>query len=165
MALLPRLSSFAPARTEFGPFFNLFNDTFNELQKLSDSVSRTFSPRFDLKETKDSYLLDGELPGIDQKNIEIEFVDDQVLTIKGRTETYKEEGQPPKEATAGGAKAAEPESTSWISERSVGEFARSFAFPCPVDQNKVKASLKNGVLNVVVPKMEKASTTKRVTIE
>ncbi|SMY30333.1 unnamed protein product [Zymoseptoria tritici ST99CH_1A5] len=56
---------------------------------------RSFTLKFDVRETKDNYELHGELPGIDQKNINIEFSDAQTLTIKGRTEHHREEGTPP----------------------------------------------------------------------
>src|ERR1700744_3824591 len=96
MALFSRIpSSFGPYRSEMGPFFNLFNDTFSELQKLSDTASRTFAPKFDVREAKDSYVLEGELPGIDQKDVVIEFADEQTITIKGRTERSREEGTRP----------------------------------------------------------------------
>jgi hypothetical protein len=49
-------------------------------------------------------------------------------------------------------------------ERSVGEFARSFSLPDPVDHENVKASMKNGILSIVVPKMQKSKTQKRVQI-
>ncbi|OAP61044.1 hypothetical protein AYL99_06048 [Fonsecaea erecta] len=186
MALFPRIpSSFGPYRSELGPFFNLFNDTFSELQKLSDNASRTFAPKFDVKEAKDSYILEGELPGIDQKDVIIEFADEQTLTVKGRTESFREEGTKPDqakavegkkdEATTSGSKEvattgskevskAEPQHTYWVSERSVGEFARSFSFPNPVDHEKVRASMKNGILSIVVPKLQKAKTSKRIEI-
>jgi len=169
-----------------GPFFNLFNDTFSELQKLSDSASRTFAPKFDVKEAKDNYVLEGELPGIDQKDIVIEFADEQTITVKGRTERVRQEGTEPTatevdangknesgqassstEVTTTGPKDVakhDPQHTYWVSERSVGEFARSFSFPNPVDHDKVKASMKNGILSIVVPKMQKAKTQKRVHI-
>lgn len=44
----------------------------------------------------------------------------------------------------------------WVSERSVGDFMRTFRFPTGVDQEKVKASMKDGILSIVVPKVEKA---------
>ncbi|RJE17378.1 Heat shock protein [Aspergillus sclerotialis] len=184
MALFPRIpSSFGPYRSDMGPFFNLFNDTFSELQKLSDNASRTFAPKFDVKEAKDSYILEGELPGIDQKDVVIEFADEQTLTVKGKTETFREEGTKPSEANGEGKKEeaasgskevattgskevakAEPQHTYWVSERSVGEFARSFSFPNPVDHEKVKASMKNGILSIVVPKLTKQKTAKRIEI-
>ena len=52
----------------------------------------------------------------------------------------------------------------WISERSVGEFARTFSFPKQVEQENVKASLKNGILSIIVPKAL-APQTKRINIE
>jgi len=188
MALFPRLpASFGPYRSEMGPFFNLFNDTFSELQKLSDTASRTFAPKFDVKEAKDNYVLEGELPGIDQKDIVIEFADEQTITVKGRTERTREEGTKPTateveaddkkddanqaasstEVTTTGSKEITqhaPQHTYWVSERSVGEFARSFSFPNPVDHDNVKASMKNGILSIVVPKMAKAKTQKKIEI-
>jgi HSP20 family protein len=191
MALLPRLTnSFGPTRHELGPFLNLFNDTFSELQKLSDTASRTFAPKFDVREAEDKYFLEGELPGIAQKDIAIEFLDDQTLTIKGRTEHYRKEGPSPEEAqtsnttssapteestttnskqlTAGGAQEgpkSDAKHTYWITERSVGEFARSFAFPSRVDQDNVKASLRDGILSVVVPKLQRSKETRKIQIE
>ncbi|KEF60345.1 uncharacterized protein A1O9_01905 [Exophiala aquamarina CBS 119918] len=185
MALIPRIpSAFAPYRSEMAPFFNLFNDTFSELQKLSDTASRTFAPKFDVKEGKDNYILEGELPGIDQKDVVVEFADEQTLTIKGRTERIREEGEKPaatevqddsttaedsskKEMTTADPKEvakADPQHYYWVSERSVGEFARSFNFPNPIDHENVKASMKNGILTVVVPKTEKAKSQKRIQI-
>ena len=185
MALFPRIpSAFGPYRSELGPFFNLFNDTFFELNKLSNTASRTFAPKFDVKEAKDNYTLEGELPGIDQKDVIIEFADEQTLTIRGRTEHVREEGEKPaatevqdngteaegppsKEVTTTGPKEvakAEPPHHYWVSERSVGEFARSFNFPNPVDHENVKASMKNGILRVIVPKTEKAKSQTRIQI-
>jgi len=200
---VPRMSSLGPLsahpfRHEFGPFFNLFNDTFNELQKISTNADRTFSPRFDVKESKEAYTLEGELPGIDQKDIAIEFSDEQTLTIKGRTESYNETGERPRieapeaeeapdakatpdakddqsktseskevaqQTTSAVTKAEEPKHTYWVSERSVGEFSRSFSFPSRVDHENIKASLKNGILSVVVPKKAKPTRSKRISIE
>lgn len=48
------------------------------------------------------------------------------------------------------------EAKYWVSERSIGEFSRTFTFPGRVDQDGVKASMKNGVLSIVVPKSKKA---------
>lgn len=194
----------APARHEIAPLFSLLDETFNELQRASRQARKPFNPRFNVNETKEAYSLEGELPGIDQKHLSIEFVDEHTLTIKGRTESYSESGRRPeaveseKKAAAAvedtpasetssvkshqatvedeepanssaaaaeesaqvaaptpaktEAPAAAPESHRWISERHVGEFTRSFSFPARVDQDAVKASLKNGLLSIVVPK-------------
>lgn len=58
-------------------------------------------------------------------------------------------------ATEVAAAPERPESKYWVSERSVGEFRRTFSFPGKVDQEAVKASLKNGILSIVVPKAAK----------
>jgi len=51
-----------------------------------------------------------------------------------------------------------PAEKFWVSERSIGEFSRTFSFPTPVDQDNVSANLDNGVLSVVVPKAKKQQT-------
>lgn len=158
---------------------------------------RGFQPRFDLRETKDGFELDGELPGIEQKDISIEFIDPTTLIIKGRTEReYSGPGDAPKQgritgdvsdqhhqshkATVedetqegqGGQQVAQQgqqqesqrdKSKFWIMERVVGEFSRAFSFPTRVDQDNVKASLKNGILNIVIPKAA-AHQSKKITI-
>ena len=158
---------------------------------------RSFQPKFDVSEEKDSYLLEGELPGIDQENVQIEFTDPHTIVIKGKVErvvrssspnnaiegseeqksatgtetpkshqvTVEDESEDGQQAVATPAteqsvvKAAEkpaqsvqPQSKYWVSERSVGEFHRSFQFPARVDQDAVKANMRNGVLRIVVPK-------------
>lgn len=184
MALFPRFgSALGPYRQEMGPFFKLFDDTFSELQKMSDTAQRTFTPKFDVKESKDKYTLEGELPGIDQKDVTIEFADENTLTIKGHTEHYREEGSKPsaaeeshqqqhaesssKEVATTGSKDVakhQPQHTYWVTERSVGEFARSFAFPTRVDHDGVRASLKNGILSVTVPKLLKTNSSRKIEI-
>lgn len=108
-------------------------------------------PRFDVRETKDSYRLDGELPGVDKKDIDIELSDDNVLTIKGHSE---------RESTS-----EDPDQSWWCSERSVGEFRRSFRFPDSVDREGIDASLKDGVLSITVPKTAESSVSKRIDIK
>lgn len=163
-------------------------------QRASHSI-RSFSPKFDVKETAGSYELHGELPGIEQKEIDIEFVDNNTLVIKGRTEReYKSSsdendkgGKVAHQATLEDEKSDEkPSSTAvakseknegsvekhkeqtghryWVSERSVGEFQRTFSFPGKVDRDAVKASLKNGILSVVVPKLKKEAESKKIVI-
>jgi HSP20 family molecular chaperone IbpA len=169
---------------DFAPLFSVLDNC--DLQRTNRgqfSSLRSFSPRFDFRESDDAYYLDGELPGISQENIDIEFSDHQTLVIKGRSERefqetnaddtpQDQEGQEGQEETSGVAKAGEKPVTKsksnkhryWASERSVGQFHRAFSFPGRVDQNNVRASLKNGILSVVVPK-DAVSGTKKITIE
>lgn len=160
----------------------------------TDSTLRTFSPKFDVKEHKDAYHLHGEFPGVCQEDINIEWSDGNTLTVSGRTEHHAESGQRLQAIEAGDNKEyqkptieeeGQAEETEqlvavmsdkqvaqhnanepkyWVSERSVGEFHRSFSFPSRIDQDAVKASLKNGVLSIVVPKAQTVKS-RKVNIE
>jgi HSP20 family molecular chaperone IbpA len=171
---------------DFSPLFRLLDDyDVHRSTRGQTSSVRSFAPRFDVRETNDAYLLDGELPGIAQKDIDIEFSDSDTLVIKGRSEREYHSGTP-EQATPEPSddKQKEKESTEmvktgdkqvskndsrkhryWVSERSVGEFHRTFQFPTPVDQDSVKASLKNGILSIVVPKRVVNTGSKKITIE
>ncbi|OQE74281.1 hypothetical protein PENNAL_c0081G01923 [Penicillium nalgiovense] len=159
----------------------------------------SFAPAFDVREFTNAYHLDGELPGVDQSNIEIEFTDPHTLVIKGHTDreynnsnndnnanssrssspagwhqaTVEDEDA----ASTSSADTAASKTTSashtektetdkphfWAKERSIGDFQRTFSFTARVDQDSVRASLKNGVLSVVVPK-EPTPTPKKIPI-
>ncbi|PVH69630.1 HSP20-like chaperone [Cadophora sp. DSE1049] len=196
MSLFPRTFIADDTITSFGPLFRLLDDFDNYSREIGGrhyrSHLKAFTPKFDVKETAQAYELYGELPGIEQKDVEIEFTDQQTLTIKGRTEHSFTKGTPPAGfvegpemsgmITEGGENDApkshkdntntstavaktdegnkEPDHRYWASERSVGEFSRSFSFPTRVDQDQVKASMKNGILSILVPKLEKAKSRK-----
>ncbi|KAK2812371.1 hypothetical protein FQN50_001370 [Emmonsiellopsis sp. PD_5] len=186
---------------DFTPLFRLLDDYESHRASGGEPTSHLgaaagglrFAPRFDVREDKDAYHLDGELPGINQKDIDIEFIDSQTLVIKGHTKreyTASSGGEEPPQATGARQPTVEDEEAEqqrqrqvtrqggrevgrvapeggakfWVSERSVGEFSRSFNFPTRVNQEAVKASLKNGILSVVIPKAH-APTSKRITVE
>jgi len=198
MSFFPRYSS---PIAEFAPLFRAFDDALDVHRSSNVRSVRAFAPKFDVREVENGYQLDGELPGIDQKDVQIEFTDPHTLVIKGRTERSYESGD--REAIDGQGRitegdhheshqpsvedAGEDGETStavatqsnkgevskesaqnkpkfWVSERSVGEFHRTFSFPTRVDQDAVKASLKNGILSILVPKAP-APTSKRINIE
>ena len=96
-------------------------------------------PVVDLFEEKDNVVVKAELPGLEKNDVEVSLTDSR-LTIKG--EKKKEEKVNEKDYS--------------YSERSYGAFARVFALPCQVKADKVKASFKNGVLEVNLPKSEEA---------
>ncbi|KAL4758573.1 Hsp20/alpha crystallin family protein [Aspergillus foveolatus] len=176
----------APSASSLAPLFNLLDDYDNHLASRNRGYHtsvRSFSPRFDVRETSDAYHLDGELPGVAQKDIDIEFTDPQTIVIKGRVErqyhsanTDTTEKQPrvedegsSNEVTKTGEKQVTKSASSekpryWVSERSVGEFQRTFSFPSRVGQDRVRASLRDGILSVVVPK-EAPPSTKKITIQ
>lgn len=200
----------------FAPFFRDFDSLFpSEAFMPRPQRTRPFTPRFDVQEVPTAYELHGELPGIKQEDIDIEFVDANTLVIKGKTvresshtndidvkgkgiegastpkaiaadnasesstnyhkatveddfvdagaekegsATTATEGAPTPASTevaTTSAKEEQPGHKYWVSERSVGEFQRTFSFPGKVDQEAVKASLKNGILSIIVPKAAK----------
>lgn len=97
------------------------------------------APAIDLFEDKDDIVVKAELPGMDKDNIEVNLAD-STLTIKGekkKEEEIKEENY-------------------YRSERSYGSFIRTVELPKAVRTDKVKASFKNGILEVRVPKTEEA---------
>jgi len=187
MSLFPR--GFLEPDVSFTPLFRLLDDfdNYSRVQGRGGQQTKLFSPKFDVHEVADSYNLHGELPGVEPNNVEIEFTDPQVLTIRGRSERsyvsdnagllegQKEEGKEKDKkkqngegavtTTAGNKKGDDkPEEKFWVSERTVGEFARSFNFPEPVDQDNVKASMNNGILSLVIPKAKKEINRKKITI-
>ncbi|HTO98605.1 MAG TPA: Hsp20/alpha crystallin family protein [Myxococcales bacterium] len=94
-----------------------------------------FTPRFDVKETKEAFLVKADLPGVAEKDIEV-TVSGARLTVSGkREEEKKEKGD-----------------VYYTWERSCGIFTRSFKLPEGVDLEHIEAELKGGVLTIVAPK-------------
>lgn len=159
-----------PATGDFAPLFRLLDDYDNH--RSSGPSMRSFAPKFDVRESEAAFHLDGELPGIAQEDINVEFTDPQTLVVKGRTEREYHTTEPKDqsgndqavETTESAAKTSKASHRYWASERTVGEFSRTFWFPNRVDQDNVKATLTNGILSVVVPKAT-ASAAKKITIE
>jgi HSP20 family molecular chaperone IbpA len=150
-----------PDSGDFSPLFRLLDDYHDH---RSQPAARSFSPRFDVHETNEAYHLDGELPGVAQKDVNIEFSDHQTLVVKGRIEHEYRTPEPQESAKNSEKTDAKPARRFWASERSIGEFQRSFTFPTRVNQDNVKASLKDGILSIAVPKAT-AAATKKITIE
>jgi HSP20 family protein len=96
-------------------------------------------PAVDVAEKEKEYEITAELPGMDEKNIDVKFADG-ILTIKGEKTEEKEEKK----------------KDYYLSERRFGSFHRSFQVPARVDGDKIEASFKNGVLTVVLPKSAEA---------
>jgi HSP20 family molecular chaperone IbpA len=99
---------------------------------------RTFVPKVDIVETDQGLRLWADLPGVDEKSLDVSFVDG-VLTIDGRVaaEEYAE---------------LRPIYT----EYNVGNFVRKFTLPTDIDPTAIKASLVDGVLELELPKAEHA---------
>jgi HSP20 family protein len=108
-----------------------------DLPKLADAW--TVAPPIDLVEKEKEYEITAELPGIDEKNVEIKLANN-ALTIKGEKKEEKEEKQ----------------NDYYLSERRYGSFQRSFALPDGIDSDKIEANFVKGVLTVRLPKTAEA---------
>ena len=97
------------------------------------------TPSVDVSETDKAYEITAELPGMDDKNIEVK-VASGVLTMKGEKQTEKEEKK----------------KDYYMRERSFGSFQRSFQIPDGVDTDKIEASFAKGILTITLPKSPEA---------
>jgi HSP20 family protein len=100
---------------------------------------RGWAPAVDMIDHKDEFVLRADLPGLDEKDIEV-TVEDGTVTIRGER---KEETEEKKE-------------DYYYSERSYGVFARALPLPAGVEPDKVRATFKKGVLEVHLPKAKEA---------
>ena len=97
------------------------------------------SPAIDVTEDDKAYKITAELPGLEEKDIDINVSGD-MLTLKGEKQQQKEEKN----------------KNYYMSERSYGSFQRSFVLPDGVDADKIAADLSKGVLTVTLPKTAEA---------
>ncbi len=132
-------------------------DPFRELEDMSERLNRMFArpaartngketmtvadwtPTVDISETDGEYQIKAEIPDVKKEDVKV-TLEDGVLTIQGERKQEKEEK---------GKKYHRI-------ERSYGSFVRSFSLPDLVDEEKVQAEFKDGVLNLHLPKAEKA---------
>ncbi|WP_259780549.1 Hsp20/alpha crystallin family protein [Aestuariispira ectoiniformans] len=111
-------------------------NVFDPLRDFGHAVSNFFSPSADASNSKDTYEISMELPGVEEKDIDIS-IHDNVLTIMGEKKFEQEK----------------KEKDYYFSERRYGSFQRSFRLPPGIQQNDIDAHFKNGVLTVKIPKM------------
>jgi len=129
----------APSGSVWDPFRVMRDvlrwDPFRELEAAAGGDYGLFAPSFDVKENRDGYVFRADLPGVKEEDLEISLTGNR-LAISGRREEEKrEQGE-----------------TYYASERSYGSFSRAFTLPDGTDAENVRAELKNGVLQVTVPK-------------
>jgi len=113
----------------------LFEEAFTSRGEEKDLVASTWAPSVDIYETENALVLSAEVPGIDEKDIEIK-IEDNTLTLKGERKFEKE---------------TKEENYHRI-ERAYGSFYRSFTLPHYIDQDNIKAEHENGVLKITMPK-------------
>lgn len=118
----------------------LFEDTLFRPKGMEEELTKgTWAPAVDIYETQNDIVLKAELPGLSQKDISVE-VRENTLILKGEKKFEKE---------------VKEENYHRI-ERSYGSFQRMFTLSDTIQQDKVKAKFKEGVLEIVMPKEEKA---------
>jgi HSP20 family protein len=109
----------------------------NFLDREAPTATTSWSPSVDILENENELVVKAELPGMELKDVSVTF-ENNVLTIKGERrfehETKKEDYH--------------------RVEREYGSFSRSFSIPTFIDEDKIRAEYKNGMLNIVLPKKE-----------
>ncbi|MBI1774008.1 MAG: Hsp20/alpha crystallin family protein [Proteobacteria bacterium] len=133
-----------------GEMNRMFNDAFRGYVAYpGNGGADALAPSIDVKETDAAFEIEAELPGVDEKDIEVSFQND-VLTIKGEKKLEKEESK----------------KGYHMSERSYGAFRRSFELPSGIDGSKVTAAYTKGVLKVTLPKAPQApASVKKIAIK
>ena len=113
-----------------------------EHKQESTAASRAFLPVTDIFETEQALTVILEMPGVARENVEV-HVENDVLTIQGRIDYAKYEGLQPV-----------------YTEYNVGHYLRSFQISSKIEQARISAELKDGVMRLTLPKVEKAKPRK-----
>lgn len=103
---------------------------------------KTFVPRVDIYETKDALFLIADMPGVDEKTVDVEL-EKNILTISGRVENGRVKDY-----------------RLVFSEYEVGDYERTFTLSDAIDREKIKANVKHGVLRLELPKAEEVKPKK-----
>jgi HSP20 family protein len=132
-APLPRLSEWDPVSLmenllRFEPFADV-------APARRTNYEQSFAPRFDVKESKDAYLFTADLPGVREEDVEISLTGNRLCISGHRSQEEEREGD-----------------NYYMVERSYGSFCRNFTLPDSADTDGIKAWMKDGVLNLNLPK-------------
>jgi HSP20 family protein len=126
----------------------LFDDFWRDFDSGSFGLSSSFNfPRIEMSENEKEFKIEAELPGMDEDDVEL-LLHDGVLSIRGEKKTERQD------------------TSRRMSERFYGRFERQIPLPVDVDENKVSASFKKGVLHITLPKSAEAAVRmKRIPIK
>ena len=113
-------------------------DFFRNLPRLPNQIRRSMFPRVDVSETDAEVKVVADIPGVDPDDMYIDVRNNRMI-LKGKVDKETE---------------TDSNSRPYKYERMYGEFRREFSLPAPVDEEQVKASYKNGILTVTMPKIE-----------
>jgi len=125
----------------------LFEQTLSRSRSEEGIAASTWTPTVDIYETPETIVLKAELPGLSREDIEIQ-IRDNALTLKGERRFAKD---------------AQQENYLRI-ERAYGAFQRGFTLPATIQQDKIRAVFRDGVLELTLPKAEEAKS-KKIAIE
>ena len=145
---------FGAIRDEIDRMFDDFGRGFwpawgRSLRGAAPEMPSLLTPAVDVVESEKSYEITTELPGMDEKNIQVKRADG-VLTIKGEKQQDKEEKQ----------------KNYYRRERSYGAFERSFEVPDMVEADKIEANFSKGVLKLMLPKkLEAQKPAKKIEVK
>jgi HSP20 family protein len=124
----------------FGSLFREVQKTFEDFSRRSPIAglsSEMLAPKIDIAESKDAIDLTAELPGVDEKDVDVTLADG-MLTIRGEKKSERDE--------------TDKEKNWHVVERSYGSFSRTISLPFDPDSAKVEAKFDKGVLHVHLPK-------------
>jgi HSP20 family protein len=131
---------FGAIRREIDRMFDdLWRFPYSQSPNIASSLPSLTAPAVDVVEKPTEFQIVAELPGLEEKNIEVKCADG-VLTVKGEKRDEKEE----------------KDKDYFLSERRFGSFQRSFRLPQSVDADKIEAVFKNGLLTLTLPKKAEA---------
>ena len=133
------------ALVRWEPFNRQLSERFNRV--LEDAMRPwgepgelgAWAPRIDVYEKGDNIIIDAEIPGLKKEDIEV-TVENQMLTLRGEKKETKEVKR----------------DGFYQSERFYGKFQRAVALPAAVDESKIEATYKDGILTVTMPKSEES---------
>ena len=139
MAALVRWDPFRELNTLENQFNRIFGTNGRSWPARPPSDTTTWSPNVDIFEADNELVLKAELPGLSLEAVEL-HLEKNVLTIKGERRLESEDNK---------------DNYRRI-ERAYGSFSRSFALPTTIEETKIRAEFKDGLLTVTIPKQEQA---------
>lgn len=158
LSVFGRTNDATPARSDpfaGDPFFRLQHEMnrlfenavtgFGAGPLFRDDLAEARAPRIDVHETDSAVEVDAELPGVEEKDLDVR-INDNLLTISGEKKFERKD---------------EKDGAYRVTERSYGSFTRTMTLPFSVDPDSVEATFKNGVLKLTLPKPADARTEAR----
>ena len=129
-------------------FNRVFQGFLSPMRWVEEATGEDLTPAMDVKERDDAYVIKTEMPGVNKDDVSI-TLENGVLTITGESKSEKEEKE--------GERVLRQ-------ERRYGKFVRSLRLGTQIDEKGVKASYKDGVLELILPKAEEVKP-KRITVD